>query len=265
MNSDFAVLMVLLLTLTISACQTTHQSAKLSQPTLTVPDDRLDPSPDFEEIVIPIRVHILCSAESKHLNFTCTDAEITAWFEQANTIWRTAAIHWDIESFVYEEPNNPADFDQIVELGRDADPEERRSIVHSTYPLDQKLTPGWNIFFINRMAFGNGVYSAKNGSILIGENGPDSELNPSILAHELGHSLGLRHTPERYNLMAKRQPGIDPKDKIRLNLEQIERARTIATSGNPFPGRDNESRILSDAREMDCWENPRTDYAQEAF
>ena len=191
---------------------------------------------DLEEIVIPIRVHILRSAESSHLNCICTEAQITAWFDRANTIWRSAAIRWDLESFVYEEANNSAEFDRVVELGRDADPGDRRSVVHSTYPLDQRLAPGWNIFFINRMAFGGGVYNPQTKSVLIGETSPGGDLNPSILAHELGHSLGLRHSREPYNLMAGRQPGIEPKDKIRLNPEQVARSRTIAESGDSFGG-----------------------------
>ncbi len=127
---------------------------------------------DLEEIVIPIRVHILRSAESSHLNCICTEAQITAWFDRANIIWSSAAIRWDLESFVYEEANNSADFDRIVELGRTADPGDRRSVVHSTYPLDQMLAPGWNIFFINRMAFGGGVYNPQTKSVLIGETSP---------------------------------------------------------------------------------------------
>ena len=78
--------------------------------------------PDLEEIVIPIRVHILRSAESSHLNCICTEVQITAWFDRANTIWRSAAIRWDLESFVYEEANNASEFDRVAELGRDADP-----------------------------------------------------------------------------------------------------------------------------------------------
>jgi len=191
---------------------------------------------DLEEIVIPIRVHILRSTESSHLNCICTAAEITAWFDRANTIWRSAAIRWDLESFVYEEANNSVEFDRIVGLGRTADPGDRRSVVHSTYPLDQRLAPGWNIFFINRMAFGAGVYNRQAKSVLIGKTSPGGELNSSILAHELGHSLGLQHLREPYNLMAGRQPGIEPKDKIRLNPEQGARARTIAESGDSFGG-----------------------------
>ncbi len=138
--------------------------------------------------------------------------------------------------FVYEEANNPSEFDRIAELGRDADPEDRRSVVHSTYPLDQMLAPGWNLFFINRMAFGGGVYNPQTKSVLIGETSPGGDFNPSILAHELGHSLSLKHLGEQYNFMAGRQRGIEPKDKIRLNPEQVARARTIAESGDSFGG-----------------------------
>ena len=204
-------------------------------PTTTVQAQGL-PEPDLAKIIIPIRVHILRSAESSHLNCECTEAEIVEWFDRANTIWKSAAIRWELESFVYEEANNPAEFDRIVELGRDADPGDRRSVVHSTYPQDQKLAPGWNIFFINRMAFGGGVYNPETKSVLIGKTRPGGDLNPSILAHELGHSLGLRHLREQYNLMAGRQQGIEPKDKIRLNSDQVARARTIAESGDSFGG-----------------------------
>jgi hypothetical protein len=192
---------------------------------------------ELEEIVIPIRIHILSSSVSNNLNCICTEAQITGWFDRANVIWSSAAIRWDIESFVYEEANNPEEFDRIVELGRDADPRNRRTVVHSTYPLDQKLSPGWNIFFINHMAFGGGVYNPETKSVLIGLTNPSGDFNPSILAHELGHSFSLRHTREKYNLMAGRQTGIAPKDKIRLNPKQISQSRTSAVSGDSFAGK----------------------------
>jgi hypothetical protein len=192
--------------------------------------------PILPEIVVPIRVHILRSAESLHLTCTCTEAQITAWFARADTIWSQAAIHWDIESFVYEEAANPSEFDRIVALGEDADPTDRYTVVHSVYPLEQRLAPGWNIFFINRMAYGGGVYNPQTQAVLIGEYNPNGAFNTSILAHELGHSLGLPHSQELYNLMAGQQSGIDPNDKIRLNAAQIALARTIAESGDSFAG-----------------------------
>ncbi len=215
-------------------------SVSCSRGTLTIPSTTVQTQRstelNLEEIVIPIRVHILRSAESSHLNCTCTEAQVTAWFDRVNTIWSSAAIRWDLESFVYEEANNPSEFDRVVGLGRDADPGDRRSVVHSTYPLDQLLAPGWNIFFINRMAFGGGVYNPQTKSVLIGETSPGGDLNPSILAHELGHSLGLKHLRVRFTLMAGRQRGIEPKDKIQLNPEQIARSRSIAKSGDSFGG-----------------------------
>lgn len=237
-------LSLILLTLTLPACQTTNPKESVTPS--TIPETPISPPQDLEEIVIPIRVHILHSEESSDLNSTNTEAEITAWFDSANTIWSAAGIRFDLESFIIEEPNNPAEFDRISALGREADAAERKSVVHSTYPLEQNLTPGWNIFFINRMAKGGGVYSPENKSVLIGEFGPQGEFNTSKLAHELGHSLGLHHTRERYNLMAGPQKGIEPKDKIRLSLEQITRAREIAETGDSFPGRDEEGRDLTD-------------------
>ena len=122
----------------------------------------------------------------------------------------------------------------MVELGRDAQPDERRTAVHSTYPLERKLTPGWNVFSIHRMAFGGGVYNGGTQSVLIGETSPRGGINPSILAHELGHSLSLQHSRERFNLMSGRQPGVEPMDKTRLSPEQIAGARAVAKSGDSF-------------------------------
>ncbi len=88
--------------------------------------------------------------------------------------------------------------------------------------------------FIHRMAFGGGVYNGGTQSVLIGETSPRGGINPSILAHELGHSLSLQHSRERFNLMSGRQPGVEPMDKSRLSPEQIAGARAVAKSGDSF-------------------------------
>ncbi len=84
------------------------------------------------------------------------------------------------------------------------------------------------------MAFGAGVYNPETQSVLIGETSPGGDINPSILAHELGHALSLRHFRERFNLMSGRQPGVEPMDKTRLSPEQIAGARAVAKSGDSF-------------------------------
>lgn len=192
---------------------------------------------DTEELVLPIRVHILTSGESENLNCDCTEDEIIVFFNQVNAIWKAADVRWNIESFVREEANNPEAFDEVVVLGRDAPAMQRRNAVHSSYPLEGKLAAGWNVFFINRMAFGGGVYNPESQAVLISMKNPSGDINPSILTHELGHALGLPHSQERFNLMAGRQPGVEPKDKIQLTPEQIVQARGIAKSGRAFRGR----------------------------
>lgn len=63
-----------------------------------------DPSaPDDAEVVLQVRIHILSSEASSNLNCECTEAQITGWFDQVNSIWAQAAIRWEIESFVHEE------------------------------------------------------------------------------------------------------------------------------------------------------------------
>lgn len=185
-------------------------------------------------IKLPIRIHLLKS-DDKMLSSTIKKDEVKKIFLRVNEIWKLAGIKWEIESFTEEKAQNREDYQKLQKLGFGVDFNFQRKTMTSVYPKDNLLKNGWNIFFISDLGvMPTGVYHAETQCLIVGQKSDHEDLNPSIVAHELGHSLSLPHTTELYNLMAVKQEGIKPEEKIRLTQKQIDQARSQAEKKTPF-------------------------------
>jgi hypothetical protein len=60
------------------------------------------PPPDEQFFVIPLRVHILRSAELPDVNCALADSDVARILKKANAIWHNAGIHLGLESLVRE-------------------------------------------------------------------------------------------------------------------------------------------------------------------
>lgn len=192
------------------------------------------------DAILNVRVHLLQSDEFEALNATLDAADVVVLFAGANRIWDAAGVRWRIESVVREPARNAAAFDKIFR-GEGAD---RLDVMLSIFPRENLLADGWDVFVLRDFGrFGaSGVYiSFPEAQVaFVAEIGLSGEQRPSgsgprVLAHELGHSLGLQHVSctTAGNLMA---PGCRGQDRTLLTAAQIRTVRQQAAKGRPFIG-----------------------------
>jgi hypothetical protein len=190
------------------------------------------PFPPDSILELSLRVHLLRSSESPGLTTTLADSDVHTYLATANSIWQQAGIHWNLESMVREDALNGALFERMI-AG------QARGQLPAFVPRDALLTPGWNLFLIQDFGrIGGGVFLPEIQGVLLAQRGFGYELPPdgrggATLAHELGHSLGLKHEQcdGMRNIMANGCWNASARSS--LTPEQIALARTQAATGRP--------------------------------
>ncbi len=190
--------------------------------------------PQSSQITLEVKVHLLQSTEFAPLNSTLADSEVLQIFAGANAIWERAGVTWQVESIVRVEVVNAADYTSIV---RGEIPATGPAIA-AVLPLENAAPDEWDVFLLRD--FGGlvgGVYLPPFSSVVAAELDPAGQRDLSgsaarILAHELGHSLTLKHVTcaADGNLMS---PGCATGDRSLLTPGQIDLARVQANKGRP--------------------------------
>ncbi len=190
--------------------------------------------------ILSVRVHLLQSNELDALNATLDAGDVALLFAGANRIWEPAGVRWRIESIIREPARHAAAYDKIFR-GEGADPLD---VMLSIFPRENLFGDGWDVFVLRdfgRVGAGGVYISFPEAQVaFVAEIGSSGEQRPSgsgprVLAHELGHSLGLQHVSctTAGNLMA---PGCRGQDRTRLTAAQIRTVRQQASKGRPFVG-----------------------------
>ena len=193
------------------------------------------PTPDLEIIHLDMRLHLLQSSELDQLDVTLTDTEVGVLIEGLNDVWRQAGVAWRLEQIVREPALNPDAFRAFLS----DQSQSATSLVAEVLPTEHLRPDVWNVFLVRDFGGRLGGVYFRSRRVVVG-----AELDPTgardlrggtarILAHELGHSLGLNHAPctAAGNLMAA---GCSGGTRTRLEPEQIEIARHQAELGHPF-------------------------------
>lgn len=216
---------------------------------------------EAELLVLPVRVHMLTSGTAPELNSTLTEDEIRRVFVEVNAVWQQAGIRWDVESVLREPAQNEEAFPAARETGRSGRG-RFRSILLQVCPDDQWLRGAWNVCVIREFPVpAGGVFFPERRQVLWSELNPRGQMHPTILAHELGHSLCLRHDSGSPNNLMRGGPAQgqrraagggaargaasptprDPSTATELTAAQIATARAQAATGSP-QGLDNSCR-----------------------
>ena len=184
-----------------------------------------------EAIELAVRLHLVQSDQLDALNVRLSDAEVTELVTAVNETWAQAGIIWSLESIVREDARNESLFSRAL-----MDP----TVSPISVLTPENLRPDiWNVFMIRD--FGGslgGAYLPMEKVVVSTEVDPLGQRDidggmARILAHELGHSLGLIHLPctAQGNLMAT---GCTLGSRTFLDATQITRVRLQAETGRPF-------------------------------
>ncbi|HEV3122719.1 MAG TPA: hypothetical protein VGY53_12485, partial [Isosphaeraceae bacterium] len=182
-----------------------------------------EPPPYDQFLVIPLRVHLLRSAQVPEAHCALGDADVTRIIGKANAIWHNAGIHWGLESVVREPAAREEEFRRAGAGGGAAGLRALGALL----PEPSRRFQGLHVYYIHKFAF-NGIYMGTDYAIVQEtarlrevEGGIDEPI-PRVTAHELGHALGLPHRQDTTNLLASGTTG------TLLNLREVERTRQRA-------------------------------------
>lgn len=175
-------------------------------------------------LMIPLRVHVLQSDRLEEVHCSLTDEDIARIVGKVNGIWHQAGIHFGVESLVREPAMNE---DAFTAKRDERQGESRLDDFRLVFPDGSRDPELLHVYFIHDFGV-NGVYLGQ-GEAIVKETarlrpvpGGIDEHIPRVMAHELGHALGLPHRQAVTNLLASGTTGTS------LNASEIRRARATA-------------------------------------
>jgi hypothetical protein len=191
------------------------------------PDEPGDGQID-EELVLALDVLLLSSETEPALNSTYSQDELTAMVAAVNDIWVQAGIRFDLRRVTALPARGEEAFRELRNSG-----ERNARVLRELYDLSDRAADGWTLVLIEDMgALPPGVYFCDQQILFSGRVFGRNQrvIPPNVIAHELGHALGLEHAcGQGENLMCA-----DGQSPTLLWDEQIQTARGQADTGAAF-------------------------------
>lgn len=156
----------------------------------------------FDEFfIIPVRVHLLTSADEDALNCRLKEEDVRRIFGKVNRIWNKAGLVMQVESIVSEPAERPAGFNPATPADfKRARPAKSRApeMIHVYYVHSLPM---------NGICMGGDANFVKDTAALREVKGGVDEPIPRVTSHEIGHVMGLPHRQNVINLMASGTTG----------------------------------------------------------
>lgn len=178
-----------------------------------------------EVLRAPLRVYLFSFEACPGWDSTWNEGDVRRIIGEVNAIWRPAGIFWTLQSVlstVIERNLIPAAV--LLQTGR----KFREHLVQMSPRVPEVVGRRlWRVAIIRTFPLpAGGAYLPGTRTAFFCQETRRGETAPIVLAHELGHSLGLMHVPVAANLM---HPAAGARGNaqaaIGLNPEQVAQAR----------------------------------------
>ena len=180
--------------------------------------------PAEQFVIVPLRVHLLTSADIDQANCKMTEAEAARVVANINAIWHKAGIHFGVESILREPVAQRERFLIVAGLGGgQVGPNDLRILL----PRASRASDGLHVYFFHDLPFNSAfmgddaVFTNEQAQVSpIAGGGKDPVAR--VTAHALGNLMALPNVNDPQNLMGNGTSG------IALTGSQAEAARKLA-------------------------------------
>jgi hypothetical protein len=196
----------------------------------------------LKSLVLNVRVYRCIFQSLPYYSSKLSADDIQTLFGQVNHLWQAGGISWRLRSLI----SFNVDDNLLAGFHQDSRRIDYRKALVTMSPRIPEIVGDrlWKVCIMKNFPIrSNGVYLPDTRTVFCAEVSRRGELNAAVLAHELGHSLGLVHMDRKGNLMNPNElkkihrklvvakDSNDMKNTGVISNDQVDNARTQAMIG----------------------------------